>query len=230
MNPAKPQAFTLSDPELLRTHCLIDGQWCAAEKGGSCEVHNPATGELLGTVPDMGAEETRRAILLAKAEEQGWRVPAEAIEFIAHNSRQNIRELEGALNKVVAYAGLIGQPIDLELVNMALADSLRRPERISVEQIIDVVCRYYDVYAVDLAGSSRKSAIVYPRQVAMYLSRTETDASLPQIGAMIGSRDHTTVLHGYEKISGLADTDPQLRRDLLEIKTMLYDGSAVITH
>lgn len=175
-------------------------------------------------------EETRRAILLAKAEEQGWRVPDEAIEFIAHNSRQNIRELEGALNKVVAYAGLIGQPIDLELVNMALADSLRRPERISVEQIIDVVCRYYDVSDEDLAGSSRKSAIVYPRQVAMYLSRTETDASLPQIGAMMGSRDHTTVLHGYEKISGLADTDPQLRRDLLEIKTMLYDGSAVITH
>lgn len=175
-------------------------------------------------------EETRRAILLAKAEEQQWYVPSDVIEFIAHNARQNIRELEGALNKVMAYADLTRQPIDLELVNMALADSLRRPERISVEQIIDIVCRYYNVSGEGIVSSSRKSTIAHPRQVAMYLARTETDASLPQIGAMMGPRDHTTILHGYEKIAGLVDTDPQLRRDLLEIKAMLYERSAVITH
>ena len=175
-------------------------------------------------------EETRRAILLAKAEEQQWHVPSDVIEFIAHNARQNIRELEGALNKVMAYADLTRQPIDLELVNMALADSLRRPERISVEQIIDIVCRYYNVSGEGIVSSSRKSTIAHPRQVAMYLARTETDASLPQIGAMMGPRDHTTILHGYEKIAGLVDTDPQLRRDLLEIKAMLYERSAVITH
>ena len=175
-------------------------------------------------------EETRRAILLAKAEELNCVVPADVIGFIAHNSRQNIRELEGALNKVVAYADLTQRPIDLELVNMALADTLRRPERISVEQIIDTVCRYYNVTPEAMISSSRKSAIAHPRQVAMYLARTETDASLPQVGAQLGPRDHTTILHGAEKIRMLVDTDPQLRRDLLEIKAMLYERAAVITH
>ena len=175
-------------------------------------------------------EETRRAILLAKAEDLNCYVPDDVIEFIAHNSRQNIRELEGALNKVVAYAHLTGRPIDLELVNLALADTLRRPERISVDQIIDIVCRYYNVTPEAITSSSRKSTIAHPRQVAMYLARTETDASLPQIGAQMGPRDHTTILHGSEKIRGLVDTDPQLRRDLLEIKAMLYERAAVITH
>lgn len=175
-------------------------------------------------------EETRRAILLAKAEELNCFVPDNVLEFIAHNSRQNIRELEGALNKVVAYANLTGRPIDLDLVNLALADTLRRPERISVEQIIDIVCRYYNVTPEAMISSSRKSGIAHPRQIAMYLARTETEASLPQIGAQLGPRDHTTVLHGYEKIAGLVDTDPQLRRDLLEIKAMLYERAAVITH
>ncbi len=185
-----------------------------------------------GLTADVQApdEETRRAILLAKAEELNCYVPDNVLEFIAHNSRQNIRELEGALNKVVAYANLTGQRIDLELVNLALADSLRRPERISVDQIIDIVCRYYNVTAEALISSSRKSTIAHPRQVAMYLARTETEASLPQIGAVMGPRDHTTVLHGAEKIRSLVDTDPQLRRDLMEIKAMLYERAEVITH
>src|SRR5690606_3620162 len=119
--------------------------------------------------------------LLTKAEDLNYLVPDNVIEFIAHNSRQNIRELEGALNRVVAYSNLTGRPIDLELVNLALADSLRRPERISVEQIIDIVCRYYNVTPEAIVSSSRKSTIAHPRQVAMYLARTETDASLPQI-------------------------------------------------
>jgi len=183
-----------------------------------------------GLTADVQApnEETRRAILLAKAEEQGWYVPSDVLEFIAHNSRQNIRELEGALNKVMAYAGLTGQRIDLDLANAALADNLRRAERVSVDQVIDIVCRYYDVSGEAIVSASRKSAIAYPRQVAMYLARTETDASLPQIGAMMGPRDHTTILHGYEKIAGLVDTDPQLRRDLLEIKAMLYDERSAV--
>jgi chromosomal replication initiator protein len=175
-------------------------------------------------------EETRQAILLAKSEELGYPVPDHVIEFIAHQVRQNIRELEGALNKVVAYAQLTGANIDQHLVNRALADTLRRAERITVEHILDTVCRYYSVTPEALAGSSRKSAISQPRQVAMYLSRTETEASLPQIGIRLGNRDHTTILHGYEKIAALVETDPQLRRDVLEIKAMLYDQSAVITH
>jgi chromosomal replication initiator protein len=175
-------------------------------------------------------EETRRAILLAKADELGYAVPDYVIEFIAHQVRQNIRELEGALNKVVAYAQLTGGPIDQALVNRALADTLRRADRIGVEQVIDTVCRYYSVTPEALSSSSRKSTIAYPRQVAMYLARTETEASLPQIGVMLGNRDHTTVLHGYEKISGLVEIDPQLRRDVLEIKAMLYERADVTTH
>lgn len=175
-------------------------------------------------------EETRQAILWAKAEELNYPVPDYVIEFIAHQVRQNIRELEGALNKVVAFAQLTGEPIDQMLVNRALADTLRRAERISVEQIIDVVCRYYGVSPEALSSSSRKSNIAYPRQVAMYLSRTETEASLLQVGAQLGNRDHTTVLHGYEKIASLIETDPQLRRDVLEIKALLYQRADIITH
>jgi len=175
-------------------------------------------------------EETRRAILLAKADELGYAVPDYVIEFIAHQVRQNIRELEGALNKVVAYAQLTGGSIDQALVNRALADTLRRAERISIDQVIDIVCRYYSVTAEALSSSSRKSTIAYPRQVAMYIARTETEASLPQIGAALGNRDHTTILHGCEKITGLVEIDPQLRRDVLEIKAMLYERADVITH
>jgi chromosomal replication initiator protein len=171
-------------------------------------------------------EETRRAILLAKADELGCPVPAGVIEFIAHQVRQNIRELEGALNKVIAYAQLTGDSIDQTLVNRALADTLRRAERLTVNQIIDVIGRYYNVTYEALSSSSRKSTIAYPRQVAMYLARTETEASLPQIGVLLGNRDHTTILHGYEKIAGLIDIDPQLRRDVMEIKAMLYEPAA----
>ena len=174
-------------------------------------------------------EETRRAILLAKADELGWAVPPDVIEFIAHQVRQNIRELEGALNKVIAYAQLTGAPIDQTLVDRALADTLRRAERVTIAHVLDVIVRYYNVSHETLASASRKSTIAYPRQVAMYLARTETDASFPQIGAALGNRDHTTVLHGYEKIAGLIDIDPQLRRDVLEIKAMLYEQSPVIT-
>lgn len=175
-------------------------------------------------------EETRQAILLAKADELGYPIPAYVIEFIAHQVRQNIRELEGALNKVVAYAQLTGEPIDQQLVNRALADTLRRAERVSVDQIIEIVCRYYGVSTDALSSSSRKSTISMPRQVAMFLARTETEASLPQIGAQLGNRDHTTILHGYEKVAALVETDPQLRRDVLEIKAMLYDRAPIITH
>jgi len=175
-------------------------------------------------------EETRRAILLAKADELGCPMPPAVIEFIAHQVRQNIRELEGALNKVIAYAQLTGAPIDQTLVNRALADTLRRAERVTIDQILDAIVRYYSVSHEALSSSSRKSNIAYPRQVAMYLARTETEASLPQIGLALGNRDHTTILHGYEKISGLIDLDPQLHRDVLEIKAMLYTQGPVITH
>ena len=169
-------------------------------------------------------EETRKAILQAKAETMNVYVPEYALDLIAHHVRQNIRELEGALNKIMAYAQLSGSAIDEELINMALADLVRRPQKLTVEQIIDAVCHHYDVSGDALAGSSRARIIAFPRQVAMYLARTETDASLPQIGTKLGNRDHTTIMYGHDKISTLIEKDPAIRREMLQIKALLYEG------
>ena len=110
---------------------------------------------------------------------------------------------------------------------MALADIIRSPEKVTIDQVIAAVCRYYNVSTDALSSTSRSRAIAFPRQMAMYLSRTETDASLPQIGTHLGNRDHTTILYGYEKISSLLDTNATTRRDMLEIKASLYESSPI---
>jgi chromosomal replication initiator protein len=172
-------------------------------------------------LPDI---EMRKAILHSKAEDSGIYVPDEVLELIAHRVRKNIRELEGSLNKVVAYSQLTGQPVDVDLVNMALSDLVKRPDKVTVDQVVDAVCRYYKVSEDAMSSSSRSRTIAYPRQIAMYLARTETDASLPQIGARLGNRDHTTILYGYEKIAKEVERDDSIRRDTLEIKAVLYDS------
>lgn len=169
--------------------------------------------------PDV---ETRMAILRSKAETMDVYVPDEVIEMVAHQVRQNIRELEGALNKVVAYSQLMNQPIDLQLTSLALADLMQRTEKITVEQVINAVSAHYHVSIEALCGSSRSRTISFPRQMAMYLARTETDASFPQIGTALGNRDHTTILHGYDKISDLVETDGSVRQDMMTIKSTLY--------
>ncbi len=171
-------------------------------------------------IPDI---ETRQAILQTKAEESGLYVPRDVIEFIAQHVRNNIRELEGALNKIIAYAQLSGGTIDNDIVNMALADLGRQPERMTIAQIITAVCDHYQVTPEQLSSRSRSRAIAFPRQIAMYLARTETDASLPQIGEKLGGRDHTTILYGYEKIASMAETDTEVRRSIMEIKSALYE-------
>ncbi len=170
--------------------------------------------------------ETRKAILQAKAEDHGIAVPNHVIDLIAHHVRNNIRELEGALNKVIAYAQLSGTGVvDTQLVNMALADLVRRPEKVTILQVIDAVCAYYNVSKDALSSTSRSRTIAFPRQMAMYLARTETDSSLPYIGAQLGDRDHTTILYGYEKIAALLEVDATARRDMLEIKAALYEAN-----
>ncbi|MCA9975782.1 MAG: chromosomal replication initiator protein DnaA, partial [Anaerolineales bacterium] len=121
--------------------------------------------------PDL---ETRKAILQSKAESSGIYVPDETLEVIAHHVRNNIRELEGALNKVVAYAQLSGREVDEDLIGMALADLIRQPDKLTVEQVVDAVCSYYKVAADELFSNSRKRTIAFPRQMVMYLARTET--------------------------------------------------------
>lgn len=175
--------------------------------------------------PDI---ETRKAILQAKAEDHGVFVPDHVIDLIAHHVRNNIRELEGALNKVIAYAQLSGGGVvDAALVNMALADLVRKPEKLTISAVFRAVCHYYNVSLEALESDSRSRTVAYPRQMAMYLARTETDSSLPQIGEQLGKRDHTTILYGFEKIASMIETDQSIRRDMLEIKSLLYEATPV---
>ena len=177
-------------------------------------------------LPDV---ETRKAILQAKAEESGVHVADHILDTIAQHVRNNIRELEGALNKIIAYAQLSGTIIDTSLVDMALADIIRKPEKMTLNQVVKAVCAYYNVSEEAIISNSRSRTIAFPRQMIMYLARTETDDSLPQIGTRLGNRDHTTVLYGYEKISSLRETDPSIRRDILELKAKLYEETTIRT-
>jgi len=173
-------------------------------------------------LPDF---ETRMAILRSRAESSGTIVPDYVLDTIARNIRKNIRELEGALNKVVAYAQLTGEPVDEKLANMALSELVHRPEKVTVDAVMDTVAKYYHVTIESLTSTSRSRTISFPRQMAMYLIREETGTSYPQIGRKLGNRDHTTILYGHEKIAELLETDSTVRRDALEIKALIYDSA-----
>ncbi|HLF01073.1 MAG TPA: chromosomal replication initiator protein DnaA [Anaerolineales bacterium] len=171
--------------------------------------------------------ETRAAILRSKAEALRRPVPPEVIELIARRVQSNIRELEGALNRVVAYADVLGQPLNSDTAAQAIADLLPRRHTLNSTYILDTVALFYSVRVDDLIGRDRSREVTLPRQMAMYLVREETDASLPEIGQMLGGRDHTTVMHGCEKISNLIETDDSFRRQFLSIRERLYSDIAV---
>ena len=166
--------------------------------------------------------ETRLAILRTKAERLGRKVPSAYLETIARRVQSNIRELEGALNRVLAYSDLSGMPLTADLVNSALSDLLPRSGSLSSDHIIKAVAKYFGVTEERLLGKQRSRDIALPRQIAMYLIREETSASLPQIGEVLGGRDHTTILYGYDKISDQLETDDALRRQVFSIKETLY--------
>jgi chromosomal replication initiator protein len=167
--------------------------------------------------------ETRLAILRTKAERANRSVPSEFLESIARRVQSNIRELEGALNRVLAYSDLSGLPLTAELVNSALSDLLPRTTALTADYIIRVVAKQFGVEEGQLLGRQRSREIALPRQIAMYLIREETGASLPQIGEALGGRDHTTILYGCEKISDQLETDDALRRQIITIKEALYN-------
>lgn len=149
--------------------------------------------------PDL---ETRTAILRKKAERETIPIPNDVTFFIAEKVKSNIRELEGALIRVVAYAKLIGGEITVGLVKEVLKGMVLEDEiRVSVELIQKKVVEYFNIKLSDLKGRKRNRAVVYPRQIAMYLARDLTDYSLPEIGGFFGGRDHTTVLHACEKVA-----------------------------
>jgi chromosomal replication initiator protein len=167
--------------------------------------------------------ETRIAILRSKAERQDLPVPPDVVQYLARRVPSNIRELEGSLNRIIAYASLNERQLSVDLAAAAL-DSLSGPRRAQVtpQTIIECVIKHFGVTAEDLKGKNRDKSIVVPRQIAMYLIREETSASLEQIGQLLGGRDHTTVMHGWDKMSSAVQDDHQLRNDVLAIRSMLY--------
>ncbi len=176
--------------------------------------------------PDV---ETRTAILRAKVETLNVHMPDEVVDFVAHRIQSSIRELEGSLNRVVAFANLNKQPITIDVAAAALSELLdvSRRQRISNEAIVDTVGKFYGIDLKILKGRGRSRNIVVPRQVAMYLMREETDSSLMEIGTELGGRDHTTVMHGCEKIATEINTDARLRADVLAIRERLFNGRGV---
>ncbi len=170
--------------------------------------------------PDL---ETRIAILRDKNARHARPVPDGVIELIAGAVQQNVRELEGALNRVVAYAECNRVPLNPETAQRALSDLMIRREPPALPQILRIVGDYYGLDEEVLKGRKRAARIAEPRQVAMYLMREETESSFPAIGAVIGGRDHTTVLHGCEKIGRLIEQDAKLRRDVMQIRERLYE-------
>jgi chromosomal replication initiator protein len=171
--------------------------------------------------PDL---ETRIAILRVKGESQQIPVPTEVTDYVARQVVSNIRELEGALNRVIAYALLNQKPLTVDVAAQALSDlSLNNRRRtITPARIVETVAGFYNMEVEDLKAKSRTREVVLPRQVAMFIIREETDSSLTDIGAEFGNRDHTTVMHACSKIERDMDKDNQLRQAVLTIRQMLH--------
>ena len=175
--------------------------------------------------------ELRLGILQAKAEEMANRagpmvtIPPGVLEFLAHRIVSNVRELEGALKRVVAYASLVGRPITLEMAQDVLRDLLRcNDRRVTIEEIQRRVAEYYNVRLADMLSARRARAVARPRQVAMYLSKQLTTRSLPEIGRKFGGRDHTTVIHAVRKIDELRAADSGMDEDVDLLRRMLEGG------
>ena len=170
--------------------------------------------------PDV---ETRLAILRKNAAAVSTPVPDEVLEFIAHNISDNIRELEGALTRVTAFATLTNERVTLELAANVLRDvvHLQSSAPLTADGIISSVSRYYEIQRSDLTGASRRQPLARQRQIAMYVCREHTDLSLPRIGHAFGGRDHTTVMHAVDKIKGLIQADKAVYDQVTEITQQL---------
>jgi chromosomal replication initiator protein len=182
-----------------------------------------------GLVADVQSPdyEMRIAILGQKADDLGIRLPSDVVEYVARKDQTNIRELEGALNRILMLAQLHQKPVALPLAIEALSDSAigLRSGSASATDVIDTVASHFGVTHQDLTGRSRRREISLPRQVAMYLMREETGSSLVDIGRTLGGRDHTTILHGIEKVEHDLGTDPELRSRVTQIREALLTGS-----
>ena len=160
--------------------------------------------------------ETRMAILKKKEELDGNRIDNEVLKYIANNIKSNIRELEGALTKIVAFSKLKKRELNVELAEEALKDIISPNEKkiITTELIVDVVAEHFNISASDIYSKNKSRNISYPRQIVMYLARHLTDNSVTDIGKSLGNRDHSTVIHGYDKISKDIEKDPSIHNTI----------------
>ena len=174
--------------------------------------------------PDM---DTRCAILRRKATDDMIKVGDDVLQMIAQRVDSNIRELEGSLNRLVAYASLSKREIDMKLAEEALREVFQdhTPTSVTVDEIIQAVCQYYAVTPEEVRGPRRNQSFAVPRQMVMYLSRKLTSASLPKIGESLGGRDHTTVLHGCAKIEQLSRANAALKNAIDDIGKQLRRGN-----
>lgn len=176
--------------------------------------------------------EHRMAILRSKADSLRFAVPASVIEYVARPECSSVRELEGALNRVIAYATLHDAALSMELAMQALeniyGNAITRPAlsqgTLTANAVLQGVCRYYNVGVDRMLSKQRDREIVWPRQVAMYLMREQTDASLLQIGMVLGGRDHTTIIHGYEKVRSEMEHNERVHQEVADVLNSLRPG------
>ena len=210
LHDAKKQIIISSDKPPKDIEILEERIRSRFEWGLVCDISSPDY-------------ETRMAILQKKQELEGYDVGNEVIEYIASNITSNIRELEGALTKIKAYAKLVKQEINLQFAEQVLKDVISPNDKkiVTPELIISMVAEQYDITPADITGNKRNSKIVYPRQIAMYLCREMLDIPLTQIGTYLGKRDHTTIIHGITKIEEELKKSPQTQSTIALLKKKL---------
>jgi chromosomal replication initiator protein len=177
-----------------------------------------------GMVADLHATtyELRLSILQAKAQVAQVPVPGKVMEFLAHKITSNVRELEGALNRLIAHANLFGRPVTLESAQEVLHDILRAHDRrVTIEEIQRKVAEHYNIRLTDMSSPRRARNVARPRQVAMYLAKQLTSRSLPEIGRRFGNRDHTTVMHAVSRVAELMQQDSSFAEDVELLRRML---------
>lgn len=174
------------------------------------------------SLPDL---ETRIAIVAQKCREKNYPLPQEIAQFIATTIQNNIRELEGVINRIIAYHDLHKINPSVDSVKLVMSSFSQAPKRgaVTTKKILSTVSEFFEVDPKDIVGNSRKKELVVPRQIAMYLMREEVHASYPNIGQELGGRDHTTAMHACQKITRLADEDEKIGNDISMIKERLYN-------
>ncbi|MFA4818267.1 MAG: chromosomal replication initiator protein DnaA [Patescibacteria group bacterium] len=174
--------------------------------------------------PDL---ETRTAILEQKCQEKGYKLDREIVGFLANSIQNNIRELEGALNRIIAYHQLNNRVPTLDNVKDLLDNILSKNKtspQVSPKKIIQIISNYFDIGVDEILGISRKKHLVVPRQICMYLMREELKSSFPSIGGELGGRDHTTAMHACARINNLLNTDSKIQQDINSLRQQLYQN------